>query len=823
MEYVTNTPEFTSAALHYNNQTGNHRFRYDHFPSIDGSKFYNDYHLFVLEWEENEVRYYVNDILFFKVNKNEDFEADEVWRFNKLHHLLLNVAVGGNLGGTVQGGAWTDYMRVQYVRVYDGPKPTISGNRLVNYSATGEVYTVHNAGGASITWTVPTGATIVSGQGTNAVTVNFGSTSGNVTATFNVGNGNQSLPIFVHVQPNFEVDFILESFEQGIGTGLADYVKSDGVLTAVANLAPNAVNSSSQSGRYVRASGVRYDCIFYTTNAITDAQDYSSGLAFKKFYIDVYTSQAPIGTQIILQLENPAVATPSNYPAGRHSRYVATITQQGVWQRLPFEFLDRPDPNANPYLQSTIVLLFNSNTLTGHTYFYDNLNSYIDANYEPTCISPNYAMNFAGLSSLPAGFTQTGTPTWAVGTSTNALAAGQAPYAYANYSGTAAQAGQMVSDCFDFRSYTDISISMFHRFYTANTGNSAFLEYSINGGTWTQIATWTTSMGAGAAYSSGIIPALAGKHNVKFRWRVVYPVHTGGARQKNWSVDDIAVTGTLAGATLGDVNNDGHINVLDVVWMVRHLTGDTPAGFNLVAADITGGGITVADLTALIDLILGGASKNDVNSEVGEIYLDSDGKVLFNSDGTLTAMQFAFTSANPEMEVKLMLDTDHMVSFNSSTGRGVIYSMNNNQIPAGEHLLMQIEKANLNLLNWGAVKAANVSHKDVDIIAAKFSATSVAGLNNGFGVSVYPNPNSGKFTARINLTAEYKVEIQLIDLIGRVVSQSPRTLLTQGEHQVDFNAAQLINGGVYILRVNLYDANAERLVNRHEEKMLIFK
>jgi endonuclease I len=58
----------------------------------------------------------------------------------------------------------------------------------------------------------------------------------------------------------------------------------------------------------------------------------------------------------------------------------------------------------------------------------------------------------------------------------------------------------------------------------------------------------------------------------------------------------------------GDVNNDGFVNVLDVVWMVRYLNGDTPTGFIMTEADVTGDGLkNIADLTAMISLIMNGA------------------------------------------------------------------------------------------------------------------------------------------------------------------------------------------------------------------------
>jgi len=175
---------------------------------------------------------------------------------------------------------------------------------------------------------------------------------------------------FTAITPNYSKAFSFENFDE---PGSATFLSSDGTLTEVANPAPNTVNSSAVVGRYVRNSQIQYDVIFYNTNTIPDATQYSEVAANKKFYVDVYTD-APIGTEIILQLET-STATPSNYPTGRHSRYKATITQNGSWHRLPFSYFDKPDAGASASI-TKMSILFNSNTFTGDTYFFDNLDSY---------------------------------------------------------------------------------------------------------------------------------------------------------------------------------------------------------------------------------------------------------------------------------------------------------------------------------------------------------------------------------------------------------------------------------------------------------------
>jgi hypothetical protein len=57
----------------------------------------------------------------------------------------------------------------------------IAGSNSVCPSATGLVYSTPAVSGVSYTWTVPTGATITAGQGTNSIEVTWGTVAGSVT------------------------------------------------------------------------------------------------------------------------------------------------------------------------------------------------------------------------------------------------------------------------------------------------------------------------------------------------------------------------------------------------------------------------------------------------------------------------------------------------------------------------------------------------------------------------------------------------------------------------------------------------------------------
>lgn len=79
---------------------------------------YSDFHVYAIEWEVREIRFYVDDLLYFTfTNEGTGYKT---WPFDKRFHLLLNVAVGGNWGGQqgIDDTVFPRSMVIDYVRVY---------------------------------------------------------------------------------------------------------------------------------------------------------------------------------------------------------------------------------------------------------------------------------------------------------------------------------------------------------------------------------------------------------------------------------------------------------------------------------------------------------------------------------------------------------------------------------------------------------------------------------------------------------------------------------------------------------------------------------
>ncbi|MDO3386233.1 carbohydrate-binding protein [Gilvimarinus sp. SDUM040013] len=114
MEHV-GTNNITSGALHGPGYSGNTPItgHLDHAAPIE-----QNYNVYAVEWDANGIRWYVNDINFYSVSRNQ-VEQYGQWVYDQPFWFLLNVAVGGNWPGDPNHASFsTQRMYIDYVRVY---------------------------------------------------------------------------------------------------------------------------------------------------------------------------------------------------------------------------------------------------------------------------------------------------------------------------------------------------------------------------------------------------------------------------------------------------------------------------------------------------------------------------------------------------------------------------------------------------------------------------------------------------------------------------------------------------------------------------------
>lgn len=120
MEGKGRLPNWTSGALHRGPDAGNNLITSAHYELPTGD-FHQEWHLFAVEWEAAQIRWYVDDVLFHTVSRPTLVEPI-YWPFDqgRPFFIILNLAVGGWFDDPYMPPEDMEpqHLLVDYVRVY---------------------------------------------------------------------------------------------------------------------------------------------------------------------------------------------------------------------------------------------------------------------------------------------------------------------------------------------------------------------------------------------------------------------------------------------------------------------------------------------------------------------------------------------------------------------------------------------------------------------------------------------------------------------------------------------------------------------------------
>lgn len=126
MEYLGHEPNIVHGTIHYGGSWPNNTFTGEPYTLPEG-RFDEDFHVFAVEWEQDEMRWYVDDVLYATQTSETWFSAGQARPapFDKPFHLVLNLAVGGNWPGDPdETTTFPQELVVDYVRVYQRTQAT---------------------------------------------------------------------------------------------------------------------------------------------------------------------------------------------------------------------------------------------------------------------------------------------------------------------------------------------------------------------------------------------------------------------------------------------------------------------------------------------------------------------------------------------------------------------------------------------------------------------------------------------------------------------------------------------------------------------------
>ncbi|MEW6566376.1 MAG: glycoside hydrolase family 16 protein [Spirochaetota bacterium] len=99
--------------VHYPDSNGAHL--YTSLGELIDSSVVSAFHTYGVKWDSTSLTLYIDGK---KVGTTYTKKADTPWPFDQHFFIILNVAMGGNLGGTIPADLTETTMEVDYVRVY---------------------------------------------------------------------------------------------------------------------------------------------------------------------------------------------------------------------------------------------------------------------------------------------------------------------------------------------------------------------------------------------------------------------------------------------------------------------------------------------------------------------------------------------------------------------------------------------------------------------------------------------------------------------------------------------------------------------------------
>lgn len=248
MEAKGRLPGTTSGAVHFGGQWPVNRYIAGEYHFPEGQTFANDYHVYTMIWEEDNIKWYVDGKFFFKVSREQWYSVaapnNPNAPFDQPFYLIMNLAIGGHFDGGLAPDP-SDIpatMQVDYVRVY---KEGTGGGNPGNVPVTGVALN-------------PSTAQVEAGQSVQLIANVAPSNATNKQVTWTTANS-----AIASVSPNGLVTGIAP------GTTTVTATTADGNKTATATItvvsAPSTVIVIGDAVRGLKKIGD--DLLFYVNGA----------------------------------------------------------------------------------------------------------------------------------------------------------------------------------------------------------------------------------------------------------------------------------------------------------------------------------------------------------------------------------------------------------------------------------------------------------------------------------------------------------------------------------------------------------------------------
>lgn len=250
---------------------------------------------------------------------------------------------------------------------------------------------------------------------------------------------------------------------------------------------------------------------------------------------------------------------------------------------------------------------------------------------------------------------------------------------------------------------------------------------------------------------------------------------------------------TIGGTDMkGDANMDGGVSILDVVATVAYIAEEDPQPFNFNLADVNNDGqVDVSDIIGIVNIIFGTYNLDNCSSNEA-VYSIEDGVLYVDSPVDIAGVQFIFSdSVAPVSE---LFGEMEVVSKRLTADRYMFmaYSNDGNVISAGRNAILSVEDAILRKIVLSDEFGCKITPVEDPLAIEEFMSSEV---------KVYPNPFNASQTFEYVLSNDVQsVDFVVFNSIGEIVDRLYGSA-NCGANSVVWNPSQ-ITSGLYF--VNMY-------------------
>jgi hypothetical protein len=224
----------------------------------------------------------------------------------------------------------------------------------------------------------------------------------------------------------------------------------------------------------------------------------------------------------------------------------------------------------------------------------------------------------------------------------------------------------------------------------------------------------------------------------------------------------------------GDVNEDGTVNILDIVSLANYILGGSLSDCGMEGADMNGDGtVNILDIVAVVNVILGGRT-----DDASSASLEKTGDALFlKADGYIGGLQMTLTHGS---DFSIDLTDDALLAEYSTDGN--------------KTTLVVVVPENDEIFTYSG------DFEITEMIVANSSTEVAVNMPTAFELSAaYPNPFNPSTSINLHVPMESDVNVQVYDLSGRMISTLLSGVQAQGDYSLTWNAQEQASG-MYLVR-----------------------